>query len=49
MHGQGHSHVLTPPLGVQRVTFNEVTKKAVLEAMSTPRDVSLELVHAYLA
>eukprot|EP00232_Nephroselmis_pyriformis_P024186 CAMPEP_0182872938 /NCGR_PEP_ID=MMETSP0034_2-20130328/12025_1 /TAXON_ID=156128 /ORGANISM="Nephroselmis pyriformis, Strain CCMP717" /LENGTH=475 /DNA_ID=CAMNT_0025005557 /DNA_START=114 /DNA_END=1538 /DNA_ORIENTATION=- len=34
---------------VQRVTFNEVTKKAVLEAMSAPRDVSLELVNAYLA
>jgi len=34
---------------VQRVTFNEITKSAVLEAMRRPRDIDAELVHAYLA
>ena len=34
---------------VQRVTFTEVTKTAVLTAFANPRDVSTELVDAYLA
>ena len=34
---------------VQRVTFNAITKSAVLEAMAAPRDVDMELVEAYLA
>ena len=34
---------------VQRVTFTEVTKSAVLAAFASPRDVSAELVDAYLA
>ncbi|WP_207476180.1 type I DNA topoisomerase [Arenibaculum pallidiluteum] len=34
---------------VQRVTFNEITKSAVLEAMANPREVNQELVEAYLA
>ena len=34
---------------VQRVTFNAITKKAVLEAMAKPRDLDRELVEAYLA
>jgi DNA topoisomerase-1 len=34
---------------VQRVTFNAITKAAVLEAMAAPRDVDMELVEAYLA
>src|SRR5581483_3187877 len=34
---------------VQRVTFNAITKKAVLEAMAQPRDLDRELVDAYLA
>jgi DNA topoisomerase-1 len=34
---------------VQRVTFTEVTKSAVLAAFAEPRDVSAELVDAYLA
>ena len=34
---------------VQRVAFNAITKQAVLEAMSHPRDVDLSLVDAYLA
>jgi DNA topoisomerase-1 len=34
---------------VQRVVFNAVTKSAVLEAMSHPRAINVELVDAYLA
>lgn len=34
---------------VQRVTFNAITKKAVLEAMSNPRELDRELIDAYLA
>jgi DNA topoisomerase-1 len=34
---------------VQRVSFNSITKGAILEAMSKPRDIDMELVEAYLA
>ena len=34
---------------VERVTFNAITKNAVLEAMSQPRELDKELVDAYLA
>jgi DNA topoisomerase-1 len=34
---------------VQRVTFNAITKSAVLEAMAAPRELDMELVEAYLA
>ncbi|MCX8281726.1 type I DNA topoisomerase [Phyllobacterium sp. 0TCS1.6C] len=34
---------------VQRVVFNAITKGAVLEAMSNPRDIDMPLVDAYLA
>ena len=34
---------------VSRITFNEVTRKAVLQAMANPRTVSIELVDAYRA
>ncbi|MBP2314048.1 type I DNA topoisomerase [Azospirillum soli] len=34
---------------VQRITFNEITKSAVQAALENPRDVSRELVDAYLA
>lgn len=34
---------------VQRVTFNAITKAAVLEAMANPRQIDMELVEAYLA
>jgi DNA topoisomerase-1 len=34
---------------VQRVTFNAITKDAVLKAMAAPRQVDQELVDAYLA
>ena len=34
---------------VQRVTFNAITKSAVLEAMARPRQLDMELVDAYLA
>ncbi|WP_435163768.1 type I DNA topoisomerase [Falsirhodobacter sp. 1013] len=34
---------------VRRVTFNAITKAAVLEAMAKPRDIDARLVEAYLA
>ncbi len=34
---------------VRRVTFNAITKSAVLEAMAHPRQLDMELVDAYLA
>jgi DNA topoisomerase-1 len=40
---------LTDKVEVQRITFNEITKSAVQAAMKAPRDVSRELVDAYLA
>jgi DNA topoisomerase-1 len=34
---------------VERVTFNAITKSAVVEAMKKPRSIDMELVDAYLA
>jgi len=34
---------------VERVTFNAITKSAVLDAMAAPRQIDMELVNAYLA
>ena len=34
---------------VHRVTFNEITKTAVTEALQNPREISSDLWHAYLA
>src|SRR5579863_3290262 len=34
---------------VKRVVFNEVTRNAVLDAFTRPRDIDIELVDAYLA
>jgi DNA topoisomerase-1 len=34
---------------VQRVTFNAITRTAVLDAMAKPRQIDMELVDAYLA
>ena len=34
---------------VERVTFNEITKSAILKAMESPREIDQELVDAYLA
>ncbi|KZD09675.1 type I DNA topoisomerase [Oceanibaculum pacificum] len=34
---------------VKRVTFNEITKNAVLDAMANPRELNREMVDAYLA
>jgi len=36
-------------LDIKRVVFNEVTKNAVLDAFSRPREIDRELVEAYLA
>ncbi|TZG27839.1 type I DNA topoisomerase [Sphingomonas montanisoli] len=37
------------PKDVQRVTFNAITKPAVLEAMANPRELDLDLIDAYRA
>ncbi len=34
---------------VERVVFNAVTKKSVLDAMANPRELDMELIDAYLA
>ncbi len=34
---------------VKRVVFHEITKRAVMDAMTHPRDINEELVNAYLA
>ena len=36
-------------LKIHRITFNEITKNAVLEALKEPRKVNEDLVNAYLA
>ncbi|MCB1519545.1 MAG: type I DNA topoisomerase [Hyphomicrobiaceae bacterium] len=41
--------VLKKGVPVERVTFNAITKQAVLEAMSHPRNIDEPLVDAYLA
>jgi DNA topoisomerase I len=38
-----------PKGGATRVTFNEITKSAVLKAMAAPRDLDQDLISAYLA
>jgi DNA topoisomerase I len=37
------------PKNVQRVTFNAITKQAVLEAMANPRELDHDLIDAYRA
>jgi DNA topoisomerase-1 len=37
------------PTKVDRVTFNAITKKAVTEAMGSPRELDTDLIDAYLA
>ena len=34
---------------LERVVFNEITKKAILDAIKNPRGINLPLVEAYLA
>lgn len=36
-------------LEIRRVTFNEITKSAILDAVAHPRDLDQELIEAYLA
>lgn len=43
------SRKLITESNVKRVTFNAITKSAVLEAMANPRELDIELVDAYLA
>ncbi|KAL9227170.1 hypothetical protein vseg_002894 [Gypsophila vaccaria] len=40
---------LRKDITVARVTFQEITESAVKSALQTPRDVDINLVHAYLA
>ncbi|MGE3066851.1 MAG: toprim domain-containing protein, partial [Hyphomicrobiaceae bacterium] len=42
-------HALKKGVPVERVTFNAVTKQAVLDAMRAPRQIETPLVEAYLA
>ncbi len=42
-------HALKKGVPVERVTFNAVTKQAVLDAMKAPRQIERPLVEAYLA
>ncbi|XP_002988753.2 uncharacterized protein LOC9639009 [Selaginella moellendorffii] len=41
--------IMKKGLKIQRVTFNEITKTAVQQGMKSPRNISQELVDAYLA
>ena len=43
------SKKVIPSGGVERVTFNEITKSAVTAAMAKPRKLDEELINAYLA
>ena len=42
-------HALPVNVKVQRVVFHEITKKAILEAMKSPRAINMSLVHAQQA
>ena len=37
------------PQKTKRITFNEITKSAILEAMKNPRTIDMDLVHAQQA
>lgn len=43
------SKALSKKLEVERVVFNEITKKAILEAMKHPRQIDMDLVNAQQA
>lgn len=45
----GRRGTLQESLNVRRISFTEITKKAVQHAMEEPRDIDENLVHAYLA
>jgi len=40
---------LTKSIPVHRVTFNEITKKTVTDAIANPREIDKDLVEAYMA
>ena len=40
---------LLKDIEILRITFNEITKKAILDALNTPRDINMNLVNAYQA
>lgn len=43
------SKAINKKLNVQRVTFNEITKKSVIEAFKHPRDIDMDMVNAQQA
>ena len=38
--------LLKPKVPVQRLVFNEITKKAILDSINNPKEVNMDLVHA---
>ncbi|MDE2030281.1 MAG: type I DNA topoisomerase, partial [Alphaproteobacteria bacterium] len=44
-----HAKGLDKKAAIKRVTFNEITKKSVTEAIAHPRDIDNDLVDAYMA
>ena len=40
------SEVLKPKVPVRRMVFHEITREAILQALSEPRQIDLDLVHA---
>ena len=38
--------LLKPKVPVQRLVFNEITKKAIIESINNPKEVNMDLVHA---
>ncbi|MEZ5690244.1 MAG: type I DNA topoisomerase [Rickettsiales bacterium] len=44
-----HSKAIKKNLNVQRVTFNEITKKSVLESFKHPRSIDMNMVNAQQA
>ncbi len=49
MEALAHRKALKKGMPVERVTFNAITKQAVLEAIAHPRQIDAPLVEAYLA
>src|SRR5262249_27104394 len=43
------SRALPKKIAVKRITFDEITKKAVLAAIENPRDIDMDLVNAQQA
>uniref|UniRef100_A0A1D1XXJ9 DNA topoisomerase n=1 Tax=Anthurium amnicola TaxID=1678845 RepID=A0A1D1XXJ9_9ARAE len=44
-----HQDALSENINVARVVFHEITEAAIKNALKSPRDIDINLVHAYLA